>query len=181
MLNKVYLDLGCHDGITIDEFYMGEFFKIDPTGIPSIGIDPLDRYHEQKRKLTERYGTKFIRGVVSTYDGKAEVLEGTNDISTTITKEKSIVHQDKRYTVKCIDLDKFVQDYGEIYCRMDIEAAEYDILEKMIKTGSIKKFKFLAIEFHTYRLNDEYVKDFKIREDAIWKALDNLGIKTGKA
>ena len=56
----------------------------------------------------------------------------------------------KEVQVKAINFSKFVSDLPEAYiiCSMDIEGAEYRVLEKMLTDGSIKRINILDIEFH---------------------------------
>ena len=44
---------------------------------------------------------------------------------------------------------------SEIYCKMDIEGAEFSVLRKMIKDESIKKIKKIWIEWHDVDLQTE--------------------------
>jgi FkbM family methyltransferase len=57
--------------------------------------------------------------------------------------------------VPCIDFSEFVKQEhaftpidSQIYCKMDIEGAEFAVLRKMLKDGSINCIKKLWVEFH---------------------------------
>jgi FkbM family methyltransferase len=71
--------------------------------------------------------------------------------------------------VPCIDFSKwilnnFINDY--VIIKMDIEGAEFDVLEKMIKDNSIKCVKIIYLEFHDAKRSDltqTYRDDFKKR------------------
>ena len=71
-----------------------------------------------------------------------------------------------REAVDCIDFDKWVkknlskEDY--IHLRMDIEGAEYYVLPKMIKGGSMDYISSLSIEFHAYKFKGENRKIFNL-------------------
>lgn len=65
--------------------------------------------------------------------------------------------------VECIDLDKWTKkhikrDYAIL--KMDIEGAEFAILPKMIRSGSLLRYKELWIEFHE-RFDTKYKKPHK--------------------
>lgn len=62
----------------------------------------------------------------------------------------------KEVTVQAIDFSKFVADLPEanIICSMDIEGAEYQVLDKMIEDGTINRISILDIEFHHRFMND---------------------------
>lgn len=176
----IYIDLGCHNGDSIIDFYKGLFCDIDPTNITSIGIDPLSIYDKQKEEISKKYGTKFIKAVVSNYNGKATLSEHNNDISSSIRPEKHQYRNGKKYEVDCIDFSNFIKDYDDILLRMDIEGEEYNVLEKMIKDGSINKIKYLDVEFHGHRFIDGFRQSFRKRGADICEELKKLGIKYHK-
>jgi FkbM family methyltransferase len=62
----------------------------------------------------------------------------------------------KEITIKAINFPKFVKELPEAYivCSMDIEGAEYPVLKKMLKDGSIDRINVLDIEFHHRFMND---------------------------
>ena len=47
----------------------------------------------------------------------------------------------------------------------------------MIEDGIINRVKYLEVEFHTHRVNDNVVKKYGLLEDEICEKLNNLGIK----
>tara|TARA_R110000824_G_scaffold34500_1_gene109343 strand:- start:100 stop:705 length:606 start_codon:yes stop_codon:yes gene_type:complete len=82
--------------------------------------------------------------------------------------EKSIVH--------CIDLSAWIlnnftkEDY--IVLKLDIEGAEYDVLEKIIEDGAINLISELYMEWHYNKVNIP-----KSRHDKLLKKLDTYNIK----
>lgn len=57
----------------------------------------------------------------------------------------------QEFKVRGFDFSKFVADLpkdANIICSMDIEGAEYPVLEKMLEEGTAKRIKVLDIEFH---------------------------------
>jgi FkbM family methyltransferase len=59
--------------------------------------------------------------------------------------------------VEAIDFSQFVSELPqvEIYCKMDIEGAEFAVLRKMIEDETIKKIKKIWIEWHEVDLQSE--------------------------
>lgn len=57
---------------------------------------------------------------------------------------------DQSIKVESIDFSKFVTHLrgNEVYCKMDIEGAEYPVLRKLIRDGNANIFKKIWIEFH---------------------------------
>ena len=78
--------------------------------------------------------------------------------------------------VQAIDLSSWIlKNFSEkdnIILKMDIEGSEYDVLEKMIKDGSIYLINELWIEFHPKK-----AKINQNRHNILNKSIDSLGIK----
>ncbi len=66
----------------------------------------------------------------------------------------SIVCDNSNSSIQCFDFSKWLTDNftkdDEIYLKMDIEGAEFEILKKMINDGSIRLITWLAVEFHDF-------------------------------
>lgn len=77
--------------------------------------------------------------------------------------QKTIVY-DQLVKVPSIDFSEFlmkeVKTNDVVYCKMDIERAEFAVLLKAIKTKAITKIKILDIEWHHY--NNIYLKAKRI-------------------
>ena len=79
---------------------------------------------------------------------------------------------EKKITVESLDFSNYVKNLPEqvdkIICSMDIEGAEFPVLDKMIKDGSIDRIDILDVEFHnrvtsvsierTHELYNEIIK-----------------------
>lgn len=77
--------------------------------------------------------------------------------------------------VKTMDFSKFVSKLPDDYilCNMDIEGAEFDVLEKMIKDGTIKKINKLEAEFHDRLVQDKTEDDTR----ELMKRLEENGVE----
>ena len=51
--------------------------------------------------------------------------------------------------------------------KLDIEAAEYDVLEYMIESGVISKITKIYCEFHSGKMNEEHRTIFRKRQESI--------------
>jgi FkbM family methyltransferase len=89
------------------------------------------------------------------------------------SQEESIKRNEIK--VKCIDLCEFIvnnfekEDY--IVVKLDVEGAEYPILEKMINENIIDFIDVFYIEFHNHMLNETY------DEQSIKKVINDKKIK----
>lgn len=104
-------------------------------------------YRELKRHV-------FHPEAIWTYDGEIDFYLQDNDFGKghSVLAEKSNVRGDKSISVKCIDfsawLERTFSDEDHVIVRMDIEGAEYDVLERIIDSGAIRRISFLMVEFH---------------------------------
>ena len=73
-------------------------------------------------------------------------------IGSTVVHGKERVYYDRPIKVPCIDFSQWLKDNftkeDEVILKFNIEGAEYEVLKKMIKDGTIKLIKKLYIEFH---------------------------------
>ena len=80
------------------------------------------------------------------------------------------VGQVKEQTVDvgCIDLSEFINTTFSkddvIYIKMDIEGAEYSVLNKLIKTGAIDNVRKITIEWHNHLLKEQYDQQYLEKE-----------------
>ncbi len=87
------------------------------------------------------------------YLGKTAAQDGSSLMKTKMTGKLDKLNPLK---VKCIDFGAWLKttftpsDY--VVLKLDIEGAEYDVLEKMITDGSIKYIAKLYVEFHWSKL-----------------------------
>lgn len=71
-----------------------------------------------------------------------------------VYKNKTTGNLDKEHpvVVPCIDFSKWLlstfKENDDVIVKMNIEGAEYDVLEKCIETGAIKIIKTLFIQWH---------------------------------
>jgi FkbM family methyltransferase len=75
----------------------------------------------------------------------------------TLQVVESIHSFGEQIEIQALDFSQFVAELPEteIYCKMDIEGAEFAVLRKMIKDQSIKKIKKIWIEWHEGDLHSE--------------------------
>lgn len=67
---------------------------------------------------------------------------------------------DEVVKVKALDFSKFLKSLPDEFtiCSMDIEGAEYRVLDKLLKDNTIDKIDILDVEFH-HRLMPKHTKD----------------------
>lgn len=147
---KLFIDCGGFDGCSSLKFLLS-FPEFD-----AVTFEPnpaLWRYYET-------LPTELIKKAVHTYDGEVtfriDAVDGDGsslveskvvDYHRTMSNEESPL-----LAVPCVDLSAFVArkavEYGKIVLKLDVEGAEYDILEKMLQDGTLSFVDQLYCEFH---------------------------------
>lgn len=170
----IYLDLGCHNGESIVDFHEGRYAGINPAGYRSIGFDPLTEFLPQWEEITKKYGTQFINKAAFIHNGDIDFSKYGSDLAgSTVMRDKINWEKGEIKKVECLDIVEYVRGLEPpIVARMDLEGAEYPILQKLIDTDLIKKFSYVGFESHWRKMDGKYKRD----EDRILKTLHKLGI-----
>ena len=74
------------------------------------------------------------------------------DLGCTLKPEKrEMLDLQNPLTVKCVNINELINTFNDddyIILKLDVEGAEYDILNHMLDTGTINKINELYVEFH---------------------------------
>lgn len=148
----IFLDCGFYSGYALRKW-------IDAQAVDDswtiYAFEPNPGY-PLKHRLDTFPPINLIRKAVWIKDGTVNFHIGGRDDSASVAGTSG--HSDfitKR--VKCIDFSKFVSELPDDYivCSMDIEGAEYQVLEKMLQDKTIDKINELDIEFHHRLMPDK--------------------------
>lgn len=171
-MRKVFIDCGGHIGESIVRFKNSKDYERD---FVIYSFEPVPHLYKNYCNWDD---INFLDRAVWIEDGDIDFfVDRTHEKASgsTILKEKESGKLDKERPLKCksIDFSKWLksnfkkEDY--IILKMDIEGAEYKVLEKMIEDGSIGLIDKAYIEFHY-----EKVKVEKSYHDLIIKKLKYL-------
>lgn len=172
-MRKVFIDCGVREGDGIAAFLgdehvgFGAYFQClkprsDAKEFEFVGFESPDfRFKEDTRRRFQDVPFRLIEKLVWTYDGTV-AFDGDGEsydcrlleVSRTEDKEpwrhpnpKAVVQQQP-----CIDLAGYIQEEftSEDYLilKMDIEGAEYEVLERLIEEGLLTWFNEMYIEYH---------------------------------
>jgi len=104
----------------------------------------------------------------NTNTGASTLVKSKSDWNMSIHKEQEVVD------VEAIDFSKFIKDNFDpndtIIIKMDIEGAEYDVIQNMIDNGVIHYINEMYIEFH-----DSKVQGFS--KESILEQLSKTNVK----
>ncbi|MFC5624597.1 FkbM family methyltransferase [Algoriphagus winogradskyi] len=91
------------------------------------------------------------------------------------------VDVEKAITVKTFDFVSFLREsiksYDMVFIKMDIEGAEYSILENIVKEGLSAKIKGLIVEFHSEYMSLKYKRHYLKKEKQLLSSLKKGGCK----
>ena len=94
------------------------------------------------------------------------------------TRNPAKVDYSRSVTVECIDFSRWIRRNFDrrdhLVVKMDIEGAEYPVLEKMVADGTIDSVKELIVEFH-WQMNETLSRE---RHEALRAALDGRVLVT---
>jgi len=165
-MKRIFLDCGGNRGQSIN------FFKTTPLYSEDFIIysfEPVPMFNE---KYKNREDIIFFDKAVwiDNSDMDFYISRRASGVGSTLKKEKWSARPDFEHPlrVKCMDFSKWVmenftkEDY--IILKMDIEGAEYDVLEKMIADDSIKYINKAFIEFHFQKMNMNKDRHFNLIE-----------------
>lgn len=180
-MRKIFIDCGYNEGQTTKQFRrtLGsdfEYFSFEANPYLYESFKDTNPFSKLENKAVwventilpfyvvtvDRHGNK------STRTGASTLIESKSEWNMGIHKEQEIVN------VEAIDFSEFIQTNFQsddfIVVKLDVEGAEYDILQKLIDTGVINYVNELYVEFH-----DTKVKGFS--KDKILEQLKQTSVK----
>lgn len=149
---KIFIDCGAWTGDSIKEF------EKHYTGYEIYGFECESRVRKRLRRLSRETGFHFIEKAVWIRDENVNLYLGhkRSQSSSLLLSKKRYIDETVFTEVEAIDFSKWIvesfdkDDY--IICKMNIEGAEYDVLEKMVSDNSIDYIDKLFISWHWKKL-----------------------------
>lgn len=147
---KLFIDCGGHDGCSAIKFLLEN---------PNYDVISFEA-NPELWSYYERIPTLLHKKAVYDYDGEVEfIIDPVDADGSSLIKEKNIDFYKKiknedcpKIVIECIDLSRFVKEianeYEEIILKLDVEGAEYAILNKMLKDDTLRYVNKLFAEFH---------------------------------
>lgn len=155
MNKKVFIDCGANLGQSIDNFInhwpdWEEYTILSFEANPNL-VSEFDRFKSIKN-------INFENSAVWTYDGVLDFYLSTDgNAGSSIIKNKITGRLDNNpKQVKCVDLDRVIRQFSVedfIVLKIDIEGAEYELLEHLLSKNTFELVDKLYIEFHTKKVH----------------------------
>ncbi|MYL23448.1 FkbM family methyltransferase [Halomonas alkaliantarctica] len=177
----VFIDCGGYDGCSAIKF------KMRNLGFDCVTFEPNPALWGYYEKLP----TRLIKKAAYTYNGVIKfTLDNLDEDGSSLIKNKRIDYtgrvknaQFPSIQAECVDITEYIdeckQKYDKIILKMDIEGAEYDILDLLIKKDLVKYIDKLYCEFHWHKCGISKKRHEKIVQEVEkttpvldWDALD---------
>jgi hypothetical protein len=186
---KIFLDCGANRGQSILQFVKNypyskryEIYSFECTK----NKDILNSWHSSADRVKQQVKSiSLLEKAVWIEDNDDLIFYDSGNESSSIIKEKNCTGKTK---VSSIDISKFIasnfsKDY-EIILKIDIEGAEYSVLDKMLSDGTIDYINRIYGELHGPKCGVSYSKDLEMidRLDKsghllyYWDATNDTGI-----
>ncbi len=159
----IFLDLGAYRGETTRDFLNGKIFE---HGRECSVVQAFDfcSYPKEWQAVKDEFpnvSISFNQKAVGVTDGIATFgAWPENPEAQTMYPECVNYNNRPLQQVERIDFVGWIQRFTQlgniVVCKMDIEGAEYDILEGLINTGAINRINYLYCEFHDWIFSKEY-------------------------
>jgi FkbM family methyltransferase len=178
-MNKYFIDCGAHCGESI----LMARHKFDPY-ITTISFEPIPYFASELKKIYKgNENTHIVNAAVWINDDikkfyiSTEITDGSSLLGEKINdvKDESIY-----IDIPCVDLSTWIKnnftedDY--VILKLDIEGAEYEVLNKMIDDGSIKLVNELWGEWHENSINDKRIDNLSDKIKTYFKE-NNIELK----
>lgn len=150
-MNKIFIDCGGHIGESILRFKRSSEYDESFIIHSFEPVPHLAKYYKHWRNIFYHNKAIWVK------DGEIKFyIDTTHDKASgstlNINKKSGKLDKNNPVIFPCIDFDNWIKDNFNkndyIILKMDIEGAEYDVLTKMIKKGSINYINKAYIEFH---------------------------------
>jgi len=185
MNKKLFIDLGAHEGDSIEKFY-NQVPDADKYDIISFEANPtafnkLCHNVEQagyRNVTTVNMAVGIHTGMTNLF--LTELYEGRGN-TTLHGKITSKVDYDNPIEIRCIDFCewfKTTKRYDHIILKMNIEGSEYPILREMLKRKMIGMIDHYCVYFHQSRFDESRSVVSAIIEEAFIREVKRLEIPT---
>lgn len=152
-MKKIFIDLGFNKGQSVKFFYdlipdSSEYeihaFEPDPSNFKS-----FENFND----------VNFYKKAAWIRNGVVKFYLGSESFASTINSSKiTNIKQDRFIETECLDICKFITDNFDkddyIILKIDIEGAEYELLNHMLFNNCLEYINDLFVEFHLGKITN---------------------------
>jgi len=166
---NMLIDCGAHFG-EASELFLKRLPKGTGGDWVFFGFEPNPNIDKYMRDVLDAF---LFKKAVYIEDGELEFYlskKGKTKQQASTMRNKISGKLDINHPVKvpCVDFSRWISTCNpEVYkvVLMDIEGAEYDVLERMVEYGTINNINVLYVEFHAHKLHMDVSRHIKLIHD----------------
>lgn len=140
-------------GLGEDISFLEELLELKSVDI--IGIDPTEKSHKfiEEKKIENL--TLLKKCIAKKGVSQVQIFKNKNPlhVSESYFKEHGSANESETYFADCISFKDLIEKYSPCLIKMDIEGAEYDVLEECIGV------KQICVEFHHHCISTKNIED----------------------
>jgi FkbM family methyltransferase len=149
----IFIDGGGHLGETINAFKKSRLYSEHPWKIYSFECNP-QLIERLRGRISQSEDVEIINKALWIHGKGLEFHFGKTTLGGNIVNNQYTARLQKSTHVESIDFGDWLKENFEIedtiFVKLDIEGAEYEILDKMFRDRSIKYVDRFYIEFHSF-------------------------------
>lgn len=174
---NVFVDLGCYDGDSVEQFRNWRRLAFPDKGDWVIhAFDANPKWHDKWETMKDD-NTFFHLKAAWVEDTELEFAVDSADKplgSTLMPGKEKIWNNNEKILVEAFDFSFWLKQFKDDYVvvKMDTEGAEFPILDKMIKDGTITIPDKLLVEFHPNKVVEYSTQD----KDRLVQLIKDLGV-----
>jgi FkbM family methyltransferase len=180
-MEQIFVDLGAHKGSY--SVYVRDNY-------PDFNIFAFEADPKKAERLSQILGINFVPKAAWLFDGEVDFYRDVKGGSkgSTLMQNKTSGKVDYKHPllIPCVDFSSWISDHknANLIVKMNIEGAEFPLLEHMYKEDTLKYIRVLVCAWHEnkigykdtwikYAVRDKipYVLNFKDYRNQFWKAL----------
>lgn len=142
---KVFVDVGSHEGQTIEEVVKPEW------GFDSIfALEPMpEQFRACRRAFQADHRVSCLNLALGDKTGYALMYGDNENLGASLFQDKDDVNPQRQTAVDMMDARGFFEGLPEsdLYVNMNCEGGELPILTRLLESGSIKRIKALLVDF----------------------------------
>lgn len=181
---KLFIDLGAHNGDSIDKFYAQvsdaneyDIIAFEPNPIMFEILNHSIVSHNYKNVTTINMAAGTFTGVTELFVASMQKSDGSTLLYDKITGK---VDYENPVGIKCIDfcdwLYQVESKYDYIILKTNIEGSEYPIMDELLKRDMVGKIDYYCIYFHSSQFEEHKRGDFMMIENRFIKEARRLGV-----
>jgi FkbM family methyltransferase len=158
MKRHILIDLGCNHGL-----YTKAYLK-DHKEAVAYGFEPNPNLKLAMDKISRKFNNRFLHVPKAAWTNNGIMkfyLAEISDRGSTLVLGKRTSSYKHPVDVVTVDFSHWLADTVSpedfVHLKVDIEGAEYDVLEKIITDGTIDLVDEMHVEFHLLKIDNKYI------------------------